>query len=205
VVERCVSQTALIGLTGGIGSGKSTVATIFSKLGVPVLDLDLVGQNIITANRDAWVALVKAFGHTILDGELINRKRLADICFSSREKTEQLNAILHPLIWREMDAWVKKQKAPYVIIEASVLIESGGHDRMDATIVVMAGQAVRRQRVQSRGQQTALSFDRIVNVQCGDEQRREHADFTIQNEKDVESLNNEIENIQGLLMSQFGS
>ncbi len=205
MAEQCSPPTALIGLTGGIGSGKSTVAGIFSVLGVPVLDLDLVGQNITASSRDAREALVKAFGHAILDGELINRKRLAEICFSSRERTTQLNAILHPLIWREMDDWVKEQKAPYVIIEASVLIESGGHDRMDATIVVMADQAVRRQRVLSRGRQSAGSFNKIVNLQCGDAERREHADFTIQNEGSIESLNDQIEKIDRLLMSRFGS
>ena len=198
-------QPAPVGLTGGIGSGKSTVASIFSSLGVPVLDLDMVGQQLTTSNPEALAALVKAFGREILDGDRLNRKRLADICFSSREKTKQLNAILHPLIWQEMDGWIKEQKVAYVIIEASVLIESGGCDRMEATIVVMADLPVRKLRVLSRGKQTVLSFERIVKMQCSDDERRRHAAFTIRNDGTVAALKEEVERLHGLLTGQFGS
>lgn len=199
------SQPALIGLTGGIGSGKSTVASMFSSLGIPVLDLDMVGQKLTISNPEVLAVLVKAFGRKILDGEQLNRKRLADICFSSREKTKQLNDILHPLIWQEMAGWTEEQKAAYVIIEASVLIESGGCDRMDATIVVMADLAVRKLRVLSRGAQTAASFEKIVKMQCSDEKRERHVDFIIHNDGTIEALKEEIERLHGLLTGQFGS
>jgi len=205
VADNLNSQPALVGLTGGIGSGKSTVASMFSSFGVPVLDLDHVGQQVTTSTPETLAELVKAFGHEILDGDCLNRNRLADICFSSREKTKQLNAILHPLIWQEMADWVEKQVAAYVIIEASVLIESGGCSRMDTTIVVMAEQSVRRQRVLSRGKQTARSFEKIVNIQCGDEQRRDQADYIIRNDGAVDALNDEVEKLHGVLMDQFGS
>ncbi len=199
------SQPAAVGLTGGIGSGKSVVASIFSGLGIPVLDLDMVGQQVTTSNPEALAVLVKAFGQEILDGDQLNRKRLADICFPSREKTEQLNSILHPFIWQEMAGWIEKQKAAYVIVEASVLIESGGCDRMEATIVVMADLAVRKQRVLSRGEQTAASFENIVKMQSSDEERRRHADFIIHNDGTDEMLKEKVESLHGLLMSQFGS
>jgi len=199
------SQPALIGLTGGIGSGKSRVASIFSGLGMPVLDLDMVGRQLTDSNPEVLAALVKLFGRGIFDGDRLNRKRLADICFSSREKTKQLNDILHPLIWQQMDSWREEQKASYVIIEASVLIESGGCDRMEATIVVMAEMPVRKLRVLSRGTQTAASFESIVKVQCSDEERRGHADFIIHNDGTVETLKEEVERLHGLLIGQFGS
>ncbi|MDT8376153.1 MAG: dephospho-CoA kinase [Mariprofundaceae bacterium] len=199
------SRPALVGLTGGIGSGKSTVASIFSGLGVPVLDLDQIGQQVTTSNPEAVAALVKAFGREILDGDRLNRKRLAEICFSSREKTKQLNGILHPLIWQQMEGWINKQQAAYVIIEASVLIESGGCDRMDATIVVVADLPLRKQRVLSRGMQTARSFDRIVEVQCNDAERKSHADFLIRNDGAVEALKENVERLHGVLTGQFGS
>jgi dephospho-CoA kinase len=205
VADDHASQPALIGLTGGIGSGKSRVASMFSTLGVPVLDLDMVGQQVTTSNPEALAALVKAFGREILDGDQLDRKRLADICFPSRKKTEQLNGILHPLIWQEMSDWTEEQKAAYVIIEASVLIESGGYDRMKATIVVMADLAARKQRVLSRGEQTAASFESIVKMQCSDEERRRHADFIIHNDGTVEALKEKVESLHGLLTGQFGS
>ncbi|MCF7821708.1 MAG: dephospho-CoA kinase [Mariprofundaceae bacterium] len=194
-----------MGLTGGIGSGKTAVASIFSGLGIPVLDLDLIGRQVTGADPEALAALVKAFGREILDGDRLNRKRLADICFSSREKTKRLNDILHPLIWQQMDGWVKEQQAAYVIIEASVLIESGGYDRMAATIVVMADLEIRKLRVLSRGTQTSASFGSIVKMQCSDEERRAHADFIIRNDGTVEMLKEEVERLHGLLTDQFRS
>lgn len=199
------SRPVLIGLTGGIGSGKTAVASIFSGLGIPVLDLDLIGRQVTGADPEALAALVKAFGREILDGDRLNRKRLADICFSSREKTKRLNDILHPLIWQQMDGWVKEQQAAYVIIEASVLIESGGYDRMAATIVVMADLEIRKLRVLSRGTQTSASFGSIVKMQCSDEERRAHADFIIRNDGTVEMLKEEVERLHGLLTDQFRS
>ena len=178
---------------------------MFSNLGMPVLDLDLVGQQVTASNPEALAALVKAFGREILDGDRLNRKRLADICFPSREKTKQLNDILHPLIWQEMSDWTEEQNAAYVIIEASVLIESGGYDRMEATIVVMADLSLRKQRVLSRGEQTAASFESIVKMQCSDEERRRHADFIIHNDGTVEALKEKVESLHGLLTGQFGS
>jgi len=205
VADDHASLPAIIGLTGGIGSGKSSVASIFLMLEVPVLDLDRVGEQIIDSSPDILPALVQAFGYEILDGDMLNRKRLAEICFSSRDKTELLNSILHPLIWQEMDSWVKKQKQTYVIVEASVLIESGGCDRMDATVVVMAELPARRQRVVSRGDQTGAVFDNIVKLQCSDDERRSHADFTIYNDSNVESLELDVKALNGLLIKQFGS
>ncbi len=178
---------------------------MFSTLGVPVLDLDMVGRQLTTSNPEALAALVKAFGREILDGDRLDRKRLANICFPSRKKTEQLNGILHPFIWQEMAGWIEEEKAAYVIIEASVLIESGGCDRMEATIVVMADLAVRKQRVLSRGKQTALSFESIVKMQSSDEERRRHADFIIHNDGTAEMLKEKVESLHGLLMGQFGS
>jgi len=204
VADDHVAHPVLVGLTGGIGSGKSTVASIFSKLGVPLLDLDLVGQQVTASNAEVLELLAKIFGREILDGDRLNRKRLAEICFSSREKTKQLNDILHPLIWQKMDEWAKEQKADYVIIEASVLIESEGCDRMDATIVVEADLPVRRQRVLSRGRQTARSFESIVSIQSSDEARRSHADFTLPNNGTVGALKEEVESLHEVLSTQFG-
>lgn len=178
-----------VGLTGGIGSGKSTVAAMFSELGVPVLDLDRVGRLLTEQDGDCLARLVAAFGKKILqtDGSL-NRRALANHCFASAAETARLNAILHPLIRQQEDRWVKSQQAPYVIIEASVLIESGGVGRVDALVVVLADMDVRLKRVLARGDRSAVEFASIVERQCSDDERQRLADHLIENNDGLEQL-----------------
>jgi dephospho-CoA kinase len=178
-----------IGLTGGIGSGKSTVAAMFAELGVPVLDLDQVGRKLATTDDDCLGQLVAAFGKKILqtDGSL-NRKAMAAFCFSDARKTARLNAIMHPLIRCEEERWLDQQQSDFVIIEASVLLESGGAKRMDAVIVVLADQAIRLQRVLSRGYQNEMEFHSILARQCDDNMRKRMADHVIDNNGSLQQL-----------------
>jgi len=193
-----------IGLTGGIGSGKSTVAGIFAGLGVPVLDLDKVGQTVVQTGSSGLEQLVEAFGANILnhDGSL-NRKALAQYCFPDAARTAKLNAIMHPLIWQAEENWLSQQQGDYAIIEASVLLESGGAGRMDAVIVVLADMVLRRKRVLARGERSAAEFDAIVARQCSDATRREAADFMIINEGSLTQLRQQVINIERLLQKQY--
>ena len=193
-----------IGLTGGIGSGKSTVAGIFTGLGIPVLDLDKVGQRVVQAGSSGLEQPVDAFGANIMhhDGSL-NRKALAQYCFSDAARTAKLNAIMHPLIWQAEENWLSQQQGDYAIIEASVLLESGGAGRMDAVIVVLADMALRRKRVLARGDRSAAEFDAIVARQCSDTMRREVADFMIINEGSLTQLRQQIIDIARLLQKQY--
>ncbi len=193
-----------IGLTGGIGSGKSTVAGIFAGLGIPVLDLDKVGQTVVQTGSSGLEQLVETFGANILnhDGSL-NRKALAQYCFSDATRTAKLNAIMHPLIWQAEENWLSQQQGDYAIIEASVLLESGGAGRMDAVIVVLADMALRRMRVLARGERSAAEFDAIVARQCSDATRREAADFMIINEGSLTQLRQQVIDIERLLQKQY--
>jgi len=193
-----------IGLTGGIGSGKSTVASIFAGLGIPVLDLDKVGQTVAQTDSAGLEQLVEAFGTNILnhDGSL-NRKALAQHCFSDAVRTAKLNAIMHPFIWQVEEHWLSQQQGDYVIIEASVLLESGGAGRMDAVIVVLADMMLRRNRVLARGEGSAAKFDAIVARQCSDTKRRKVADFIITNEGSLTQLRQQVINIERLLQKQY--
>jgi len=177
-----------VGLTGGIGSGKSTLADMLASFGVPVLDLDTLGREL---HRDASCrdALVAAFGDGILDdaGD-IDRGELGRVCFTDAEKTSLLNSIMHPRIWRREEDWLAAQQAPYVLIEASVLIESGGASRMDAVVVVLADIDTRRDRVLRQRGMDAEQFDAILARQCDDVARREVADCIIQNNADLAAL-----------------
>jgi len=185
-------KTRAIGLTGGIGSGKSSVAKIFADLGVPVLDLDGVGRTCL-ADDVIQARLIAQFGSDIVDADgSLHRKKLASLAFSDAEHTNRLNQILHPEIQQREAVWLQAQNAPFAIIEASVLLESGGEGRMDAMVVVLADLALRRERVLRRGEQNEGLFDMIVARQCDDAQRRDAADFLIENSGDFEHLKRQV-------------
>ncbi len=199
-------SAAAVGLTGGIGSGKSTAAAIFRELGVPVLDLDVVGHRLAEPGQEGRTALVRVFGRDILrpDGT-IDRERLAARCFASESATQRLNRVMHPLIWREAEAWLARQTVPYALIEASVLIESGGAGRMAAVIVVLAGEALRRRRVQQRGGRSAACFDDILRRQCSDAEHLRVADLIIRNEGGLDALRLRVEEVHGHLTQRFSA
>jgi dephospho-CoA kinase len=195
----------LIGLTGGIGSGKSTVAAMFSELGVPVLDLDQVGRQLATTDDECLGRLVSAFGKKILqaDGSL-DRKTLAMHCFSDADETARLNAIMHPLIWRQEEEWLSQQQSEYVIIEASVLLESGGAKRMHAVIVILADETIRLQRVLARGHQNEMEFRSIQARQCDDNMRMQMADHVIKNNGSLQKLQKHVLAVQMSLQQSHG-
>jgi len=188
-----MNRTKRIGLTGGIGSGKSSVAAIFKMLGVPVLDLDQVGHDIVQAGSPGLQQLIEAFGEQMLlpDGSL-HRAALARHCFDDAAETARLNAIMHPLIWQAEERWFDRQHSDYVIIEASVLLESGGAERMDAVIVLLADQQLRLQRVLQRGDRDESGFNAIVARQCSDVIRREKADWLIENNASKQQLQKQV-------------
>ncbi|RLL51915.1 dephospho-CoA kinase [Mariprofundus sp. EBB-1] len=197
---------ASVGLTGGIGSGKSSVAKIFAEMGVPVLDLDQVGRDVVAVGSTGLEQLTKAFGDAILnsDGSL-NRASLAEHCFADATETARLNSIMHPLIRDQEDVWLQQQHGSYAIIEASVLLESGGVSRMDAVLVVMADLALRRARVIARGDRNNTQFDAIVARQCSDELRRESADYIILNNDNFESLREKVIETHSFISKQFNA
>jgi len=189
-----------IGLTGGMGSGKSTVAEMFAELAVPVLDLDQVGAAVLVPGSTGLATLVETFGRDILNHDAsLNRKALAKHCFSDAEQTAKLNAITHPLIRQAEAAWLQQQQGNYAIIEASVLLESGGAERMDAVIVVLADVALRRQRVLTRGGRSASEFEAIVDRQCNDTERRAAADYMIANSGNLTMLRQQVLKTHALL------
>ncbi len=193
-----------VGLTGGIGSGKSSVAKIFTELGVPVLDLDQVGRELVAPGSKGLEQLKQAFGDSILNQEgWLDRAALAQHCFSGAKATAKLNSILHPLIREQEDIWLQKQRGCYAIIEASVLLESGGESRMDAVLVVLADIALRRQRVLARGDRDPDQFDAIIARQCNDSERRESADMIIINDSSFNKLHLKVIEVHEAILKRF--
>lgn len=177
---------------------------MFSELGVPILDLDEVGHLVTAPGSHGLRMLVQQFGDEILDDDQLDRKRLAEVCFSSPECTELLNNIVHPLIWQEEERWMATHDAPYLLIEASVLIESKGYDRMDYLVVVIADVGIRRDRVLQRDGMNEEMFESILARQCNDADRLRLADQTIENNGDINSLRENVESVHKCLLKRFG-
>ncbi len=182
-----------VGLTGGIGSGKSTVAGMFAELGVPAFDLDRAGAEVVAPGSEGIARIIAEFGTGFLlpDGSL-DRGKLAAHCFSDPGRTQQLNDLLHPLIWETANVWLAQQSTRYAVIEASVLIESGGIDRIDELIVVMADLETRWQRIRSRENMSRGLFENIVARQCDDAERLQLADYVLRNDGSLDELRRQV-------------
>ncbi|OIO72012.1 MAG: dephospho-CoA kinase [Zetaproteobacteria bacterium CG_4_9_14_3_um_filter_49_83] len=197
-------MTFRVGLTGGIGSGKSTVASMFETLGIPILDLDTVGRFLLT-QEDVINKLVAHFGKSILGSDgLIVREKLAVCAFQSEQQTHRLNGVMHPLIRQNEQQWVDAhENSLYVLIEASVLIESGAAERMDHLIVVLADEALRYQRVLNRGYQDENTLKQILKRQCNDATRMSVADDMIYNQGSLELLRQDVLALHKRLLMHF--
>lgn len=174
-------MTKIIGLTGGIGSGKTTVAKQFETLGVPVYIADMEARKIM--DLPETIQLVKEeFGNSIFDEEALNREKLAKIVFENPEKLQKLNNIIHPLVKEHFQVWVQKKKdSIFVIKETAILFESGSYIDCDKIITVTAPLALRIERVLERDDSDYESVMKRVESQWTDEMRIEKSDYVIEN------------------------
>lgn len=174
-----------VGITGGIGSGKSTVCKIFSVLGIPVFEADKVAKELMNTDTEIHRQLVDLFGAAVyLPDHTINRKYLAGIVFNNPSLLAQLNTIVHPVVKRTFFEWCDKQQTPYIIHEAAILFESGFYKMMDKTITVVTSEHERIQRVMKRDGITPEMVNERIKNQWNDQQRKELADFAIGNNDD---------------------
>ncbi|OOV25878.1 dephospho-CoA kinase [Flavobacterium sp. LM5] len=175
-------MTKIIGLTGGIGSGKTTVATIFKAHGLPVYIADEAGKEVMK-DPSILLAIQKAFGQTVFENGVLDRKKLASLVFSDKDKLQQLNAIVHPAVARHFASWLENhQNFDYVIYESAILFESGGDTKCHAVITVVASESVRIQRVMLRDAASKEQILQRMKVQWTDEQRLEKSQFVINND-----------------------
>jgi dephospho-CoA kinase len=149
-----------VGLTGGIGSGKTTVAKFFKILGVPVYDADASTKNLYETNVELKQALIKNFGKDIYSEKGLDRAKLSAIVFSNPQQLELLNRLVHPLTIKDAEEWMQKQTSPYVIKEAALIFESGSASDLDLVIGVQAPKHLRIQRAMERD---GVSRDEIIN------------------------------------------
>jgi len=172
-----------IGLTGGIGSGKSAVAAMFSVLGIPVFYADAEAKQVMTKDAELIEGVKSLFGkESYTNGEL-NRSFIANIVFNNAEKLEQLNAIVHPATMRAAEAWFAKQTSPYVIKEAALLFEAGTAGHLDYVIGVYAPQHLRIKRVMDRDGLTRNEILARMDKQIEESVKMKLCDFVIVNDE----------------------
>ncbi|MEQ1797492.1 MAG: dephospho-CoA kinase [Lacibacter sp.] len=172
-----------IGITGGIGSGKTTVAKVFEVLGIPVYYADDEAKEIMHKNELLKQQLIFYFGKdTYVDGKL-NRKHLSSIVFADKEKLELLNSLVHPVTITDAEQWFKRQQSPYVLKEAALLFESGAAEGLDYIIGVTAPAAIRIKRVMDRDGVTADEVKKRMLNQIEETIKIRLCDFIIHNDE----------------------
>src|SRR3954470_17504801 len=173
-----------VGLTGSIGVGKSFVSTVFVKLGCQVLDADKTAREVVAAGTPGLNAVVEAFGRDILQADgALDRARLSQIVFGDEEKRLLLNSILHPFIIAAQDeqlrAWEAQDPKGIAIVDAALMIESGGYKRFDKLIVVHCRPSVQLERLMARNQISREEAERRISAQMPQEEKKRYADFLI--------------------------
>lgn len=170
-----------VGLTGGIGSGKTTVAKVFELLGVPVYNADTATKELYHTNPELMQSLKESFGEEIYRDGLLDRARLASLVFNDPSKLKLLNALVHPLTIRDAEEWMQRQKAPYVIKEAALLFESGSVAGLDQVIGVQAPLSLRIKRVMDRDGVSREEVLARMDKQLDEEIKMKLCDFVIRN------------------------
>ena len=174
-------MTKIVGLTGGIGSGKTTIAKHIKSLGIPVYIADDAAKKILLL-PETLTTLKLVFGNAIFDDELLNKDKLSKIVFNNPEMLKQLNQIVHPAVKIDFDNWLTLHKnQPLVVKEAAILFESGSYKNCDLIITVTAPIELRIQRVIQRDKTTRELVLKRINAQWNDEQRIAKSDFVIEN------------------------
>jgi dephospho-CoA kinase len=189
----------VVGLTGGIGSGKSTFAALLAEHGAKIVDADLLGREALQPGRPAWRSVVNQFGDEVLapHSMRIDRKRLAEIVFADRDKLAALNAIVHPVIIKGIaDALDElRHSGEIVILDAALIVELGLAERLDALIVVVADENVRKRRLaKERGMSDADIVARM-RTQASSEEQEAKADLVIRNNGNIEELSRDAERV----------
>lgn len=171
----------IIGLTGGIGSGKTTVANMFHELHVPIYIADLEAKRLMNNSKIIKRKLIELFGSNAYQNNVLNKPLIADRIFNNKNLLSKMNAIVHPKVGAHFNKWVEKQNTAYVIKEAAILFENGGYLSCDAIITVTASEKDRIQRVITRDNSSINKVKAIINNQWSDAEKVKLSQYVITN------------------------
>ena len=189
----------IIGLTGGIGSGKTTVANMFTALGVPVYIADDEAKVLMQSSEKIKSKIIELFGEKAYLKNSLNRSYIAQIVFKDKEKLNALNAIIHPEVSAHFNTWVSLQSHPYVVKEVAILFEIDAQNQFDFILTITAPQQTRIDRVMLRDNKTYDEVLSIIQNQWSDSKKIEKSDFVIYNE-DINQTKNEVIKINKIIL-----
>lgn len=189
----------VIGLTGGIGSGKTTVANMFRELGVPVYVADLEAKNLMNTSKVIKRQLIEKFGSQAYANGELNRNFLAAKVFNDEVELQKINSIVHPKVKEHFDKWLSKQTSPYVIKEVAIIFEHNRQDEYDAIILVVSDKQQRLERVMKRDNSTREKVISIMNNQMADDVKIPLSNYIIENTT-LQSTKAQVEEIHKTLI-----
>ena len=184
-----------VGVTGGIGSGKSTVCRLFAARGVAVYDTDAAAKELMNTSEELKQALTARFGEaTYLDGAL-NRAYLAERVFGNESELQALNGLVHPAVIADFERWAEEQMGEYVVLESAILYEAGLDKHLDAVVAVLAPEALRLERAMRRDGASEEQIRSRMAAQMSDEELHRRADVSVVNifEEDLEPMVQELD------------
>lgn len=182
-----------IGLTGGIGSGKSTVCKIFSEFGVPVIDADIIAHSLVRPGMPALEEIAKTFGKELISNDgTLDRKKIRDQIFANDTERKKLENILHPAVYKEISVQVENINSKYCIISIPLLIETDASDTVDRILVIDVPRELQLQRASNRDKTNKSDIKLIIDSQISREDRLAAADDIVNNDGNIENLHRQI-------------
>jgi len=172
-----------IGITGGIGSGKTYISNIFKSLGIPLFNSDIEAKILMNSSKKLISQIKKEFGEDIYTNGNFNKEKLSSIVFSNSDKLQKLNSLVHPIVKEEFNNWCKKQTSPYVIKEAAILFESKSHLGLEAVICVSAPLELRIKRLFKRDNSSEMEIKKRIENQISQEEKEKLSDYIIINDE----------------------
>jgi dephospho-CoA kinase len=190
----------LVGLTGGMGSGKSLVATLFKEMGAHIIDADEISRNLVEPDKPAWQEIVNSFGQKVLnDNKTLDRKKMAEIVFDNPANKQILESILHPRVFSEemriFEEIQEEESGALVIIDSPLLIESGNHSKMHKIIVISCDEQTRLKRIVEKGLISLVDAKKRIKSQMGLQEKLKYADYVLENNSSIDELKIAIKNL----------
>ena len=192
----------ILGLTGGIGSGKTTVAKMFEALGVPVYNADQSAKMLMQSSQDLKVKIKQLLGEDAYTENRLNKAFISEKIFNNKVLLSQINALVHPEVARDFNSWLTLQTSVYVIKEVAILFETAAEDQFDYILTVTAPEAIRIQRIIERDQIALTKIKAVISNQLQDSEKTVKSDFVILN-TDLNDTKNQVYDIHNKIEKEI--